>query len=125
MTHLDTHVVVWLHGGHQDRFPARARRALEEGDLVISPMVVLELEYLFEIGRVRKGPNDVLAHLATALGLRLAEDPFPAVIAAASEQRWTRDPFDRVIVGQAALSSARLVTKDATIAAGYSHVVWD
>jgi PIN domain nuclease of toxin-antitoxin system len=40
-------------------------------------------------------------------------------------QSWTRDPFDRIIVSQAALRNAPLVTRDQVIRDHYSQAVWD
>jgi PIN domain nuclease of toxin-antitoxin system len=87
-------------------------------------MALLELEYLHEIGRTRTGASEVLAHLSSTVGLRLAEHPFTAVAYAAARQRWTRDPFDRIIVAQAELAEAPLITKDDTILANYGPARW-
>jgi PIN domain nuclease of toxin-antitoxin system len=37
---------------------------------------------------------------------------------------WTRDPFDRIIVGQAAIRNDLLLSKDETIRAHYNGGVW-
>lgn len=37
---------------------------------------------------------------------------------------WTRDPFDRLIVSQASLREAPLVTKDSDISKNYSGAFW-
>lgn len=125
MIYLDTHVVVWLHAGAVERLSAAAVAAIEQTtDLRISPMVRLELQYLYEIGRVTQPPEPVLAGLAPRLGLRVCTTPFAAVVAAAETLGWTRDPFDRLIVAQAAVHGAALVTKDDVIARHYSAVVW-
>jgi PIN domain nuclease of toxin-antitoxin system len=39
VTHLDTHVVVWLYAGEVERFPDAARAALERDTLAVSPAV--------------------------------------------------------------------------------------
>ena len=39
-------------------------------------------------------------------------------------QSWTRDPFDRIIVAQAALRRTSLITKDAVIRADYNRALW-
>ncbi|MSU25039.1 MAG: hypothetical protein EXS32_14625 [Opitutus sp.] len=52
MIYLDTHVVVWLSAGEVARLGARARVAIETQELRVSPMVLLELQYL----RSRGGP---------------------------------------------------------------------
>jgi predicted nuclease of predicted toxin-antitoxin system len=51
----------------------------------------------------------------------------PALLVAshvAVEQIWTRDPFDRIIVGQAALHQTMLVTKDRAMRKHYPHAFW-
>jgi PIN domain nuclease of toxin-antitoxin system len=55
--------------------------------------------------------------LAVRLGLQVCNLPFVAVIESAIELSWTRDPFDRIIVGQATLNGSARLTKDRTFAA--------
>jgi PIN domain nuclease of toxin-antitoxin system len=122
--HLDTHVVVWLYAGDLSRFPVVARRRIEREELRISPIVALELEYLYEIGRVSEGASEVLPDLARRLGLAQAEGDFAAVVTAARGLTWTRDPFDRLIVGHAVTGGTSLLTKDRTIRQHYRHAIW-
>ena len=124
LTHLDTHVVAWLFAGRADLLSARARTSIEEGDLVISPVVVLELQYLWETKRTTEPASVVVDDLASRIGLGLSQAPFPAVARKAVEMAWTRDPFDRLLVAQAALDGAPLVTKDRTIRNHYAASVW-
>lgn len=124
--YLDTHVVAWLYAQGRDAVPQRVAHLLEESDDIrISPMVRLELQYLFEIGRVGQPPLPVLDTLGSALGLTVCKAVFPAVVREAELQIWTRDPFDRIIVAQASLFDAPLVTKDATIHANYARALWE
>lgn len=44
----------------------------------------------------------MLDALDSALGLTVCKAAFPAIIREAETQTWTRDPFDRLIVAQAA-----------------------
>ena len=54
MMYLDTHAVVALYQGELAVFSRGAVDALEqENDLRISPVALLELEYLFEVKRLR------------------------------------------------------------------------
>lgn len=46
MTYLDTHVVVWLYGGEVAQLSKAARDQIDKDDVLVSPAVVLELEYL-------------------------------------------------------------------------------
>ena len=124
LTYLDSHVVAWLYAGRVDLFTPRALKFIERAELRISPAVVLELEYLHEIGRLGvRGPTVVHA-LAAQLGLRECDLPFSAVVESALDQAWTRDPFDRIIVGHAALAGGRLITKDRIIRRHYRRATW-
>ena len=69
MIYLDTHVVLWLCEGLVERLSKTARRAIEENDLLISPMVRLELQYLFEIKRCKRASHLILSQLQTQIGL--------------------------------------------------------
>ena len=124
MIYLDTHVVAWLFAGRLDHFPEAVRRRLEESELWISPMVALELQYLFEVRRTTEPASVVVEGLQRMIGLKVCDLPFPAVISTAQRQAWTRDPFDRVITAQAALREAPLLTKDELILEHYSRAVW-
>ena len=46
MIHLDTHAVVWLAAGDLDRFEPFVVPLLQQQGCAISPMVMLELDYL-------------------------------------------------------------------------------
>lgn len=123
--YLDTHVVVWLYAQGAAALSERAANEIERaGEIRCSPMVRLEVQYLFEIGRITEPALVVLDALTAALGLRMCDLPFFAVARDAERQTWTRDPFDRLIVAQANVSGAPLVTKDATIHAAYARTVW-
>jgi len=124
MIYLDTHVVAWLYAGRTDLFPSYAMKMLSGEELLISPIVVLELQYLFEIGRVSKKAADVVYDLEKRIGLRTCEHTFSDVVEYAIKQNWTRDPFDRIIVAQASIRSKKIVTKDETISANYKHTIW-
>lgn len=115
VVHLDTHVVCWLYEGRIDLLSPVARDAIEHGELLVSPIIDLELQLLFEIGRIVKGPQTVLDTLTREIGLQMAAPPFMEVVSAARALNWTRDSFDRLIVASAGVASAKLVTKDKLI----------
>lgn len=124
VVHLDTHVVCWLYEGRLDLLSAAAAQAIEDGRLFVSPVVDLELKLLHEIGRILKGPDAVLSALAREIGLEVDAAAFSRVVVMARELSWTRDPFDRLIVAEAMLAGARLVTKDRLIRKHYPAAVW-
>ena len=126
VAYLDTHLVVWLYvQGDRAPITADVRKLLQEADdLRFSPMVRLELEYLFEIERIGADSSAILDELNNSIGLQECDAPFAAVVAAGLEQKWTRDPFDRLIVAQAAIREAPLLTKDEAIRRHYARAVW-
>jgi PIN domain nuclease of toxin-antitoxin system len=124
LIYLDTHVAAWLYAGHADLLSKRVRTLIDAEELRISPAVILELQYLQEIGRMTVGANVVVQSLSAQLDLHVCDLPFAAVIESALGQSWTRDPFDRMIVGQATLNGSTLVTKDRTIRRHYGNAVW-
>jgi len=124
LIYLDTHVVAWLYAGRVDLLSRHAMHLVNDEDLGISPAVVLELEYLHETRRIAVGGNTVVQGLAAQLGLHVCDLPFSAVVESALGQRWTRDPFDRIIAAQAALAGSALLTKDRTIRKHYRQATW-
>lgn len=124
MIYLDTHVVAWLYAGRIDLFPSYVQKIISSDKLLISPIVALELQYLFEVGRVSKKSTDVLFDLGKRIGLKTCEHPLNEVIENAIKQKWTRNPFDRIIVAQASIHSTKIATKDETIRENYKHTIW-
>lgn len=122
--YLDTHVAVWLYEGRVELISPRLRALIEDESALLSPIVALELAYLFETGRMSAPAGSLLQTLGRDLGIRLCDLPFAGVVTAALRQSWTRDPFDRIIVAQAAMRRAPLITRDATIRAHYHRALW-
>ncbi|MBZ5576047.1 MAG: type II toxin-antitoxin system VapC family toxin [Acidobacteriia bacterium] len=123
--YLDTHVAVWLHDGLVERLSAAAKREIENNDLLISPMVLLEFQYLRERKRIRVDAGELYAYLNATFGIGLCTVPFPAVAQEALSVTWTADPFDRIIVAQAQSNrAAPLVTADVQIRRNYERAVW-
>jgi len=125
MIYLDTHAAVWLYSGDLQLFSERACQLIEENDLLVSPMVLLELQYLFEIKRITVEPTVLFDFLAESIGLQKCRASFARVIAEAMRISWTRDPFDRIITATAAVHQAVLLTKDETIRQQYELAAWD
>jgi PIN domain nuclease of toxin-antitoxin system len=121
---LDTHAVVWLYAGEIERFTPEGQALLESEQLTVSPIVQLELTFLHEIGRLRMGGADVLGDLESRVRLYVVNQPFIAVVQAAASISWTRDPFDRLIVGDALAANCQLLTKDDTIREHLSLALW-
>jgi PIN domain nuclease of toxin-antitoxin system len=125
MIYLDTHVVVWLYADRGVRLSNTARRIIEEShSILISPMVLLELDFLHEIKRITCGSKPVFAYLNEHIHLKICKKPFHTIVIQAADQSWTRDPFDRLITAHAALDGNILITKDETIRSNYANSTW-
>lgn len=125
IAYLDTNVVVWLAQGNLARISRKAQRVLERAELLVSPMALVELEYLYEVNRTTLPARDVLRKIEHELGVRVCDLPFPDVANVATGEKWTRDPFDRMIVAQAKANGlSHLVSADEEIQAHYPRTVW-
>lgn len=123
--YLDTHILVWLYQDGAARLTPQGMRAVEAAEqLLISPMVELELTYLHEIARINCPAMTILDSLRRDIGLETCKQPFAAVIGAALALEWTRDPFDRIIVAQAAHRESPLLTADQNIRGHYTAALW-
>lgn len=121
MIMLDTHIAVALYEGRVSGLSARAKRALNREPATISPAVLLELELLHEIGRLRFGGKLISQYLSSQLGIELAHEKLSEVAEAALALVFTRDPFDRLIVAHALVKKSPLVTLDKRIQANYAR----
>ncbi len=50
--YLDTHVAIWLYDGLAEKLSPSAKKQIDGNDLLISPMVLLEFQYLYDRKRV-------------------------------------------------------------------------
>ncbi len=125
IAYLDTNVVVWLAQGDLRRISPKAQALLEQADLLISPMVLVELEYLHEVQRILLSSREVLLKIEHELGVRVCDLPFPRIANMVIDEKWTRDPFDRTIVAHAKANGlAVLITADEEIRKHYLKAIW-
>ena len=107
---LDTHVVLWWHAGDR-RLSAAAREAVERADLAyVSAASGWEVALKLGTGKLRlEVPFDdiVVRNGVTELGVTLRHARQLAVVPMRH-----RDPFDRMLVAQAMVEGATLVSRD-------------
>ena len=124
MVQIDTCVAVWLYEGKKEKLSPPAIDLIENQVCQFSPMVRLELQYMFEIGRNEHDAPTVLDILRAQLGLDESRTDFSLVVLAALPLSWTRDPFDRLIAAQAICDDAVLITTDRTIRKHCPNALW-
>lgn len=105
---LDTSAVLFLLAGHR----RASRLRPHAGRLRFTPLALLELQFLQEVGR-GVFTTDRPADAVTADPRWAVDDPpLTSLIRHALELSWTRDPFDRLIAAHALFRGWRLATAD-------------
>jgi len=122
---IDTHVVLWLYVGAIEKMSVTAQQNIETNQLLISPIVLLELQYLFEIKKVLVNSEEIYEYLSAKIGLKIEEkEPWSKIIKKSIKLDWTRDPFDRLITAHSDLLQCNLITKDSLILSNFARAVW-
>jgi PIN domain nuclease of toxin-antitoxin system len=119
---LDTHAVLWWHEGDR-RLGRTARRAIESAETVwVSAACGWEVAIKMALGKLRVEAtvaDIVRSNHFTELPVALAHCERFALL----ELRH-RDPFDRMLVAQAMVEGATLVTRDSALGAYGVPVLW-
>ncbi len=125
IAYLDTQVVIWLTQGSLKRISHEAQSLIRGSDLLVSPMVILEVELLYEKSRIKLTWRDILTKLEPEIGLTVCDLRFDRIANSAVAEHWTHDPFDRLIVANAKANGlAYLISADEDIRRNYQRAVW-
>lgn len=127
MIFLDTHVVIWLYEGNVEKFSPKVKKLLDTTErLVYSPIVKLELFFLYEVKKIKVHPLEILTALKPHNIIEYISDTddLYGSVSTCVDCKWTRDPFDRLIVGQSKLQDESLITKDRNIRKYYKNAIW-
>lgn len=108
---LDTNAVLWSLVGHVRAGALHAR----PWRLYLSPVTLLEIQFLIEVGRISAVDANALENIETDPRWQLDSPSTDALFKAAIGLAWTRDPFDRLIAAHALLRGWRLATGDRRI----------
>jgi PIN domain nuclease of toxin-antitoxin system len=117
---LDTHFILWIVTASRrlSRFPWLKRYL----PWVISPVSILEIQFLAEAGKV-----DLRAGFFEALRgdprFVLDEPPFAGLVEEALPLAWTRDPFDRLLAAHSGLRRTPLCSIDDLVIAHHPLLV--
>lgn len=127
IVHLDTHVIARLYAGLDNKIARAARTLMARADqLVVSQFVVLELDDMIDLRRIKNVSVDrLIDQLSSQFPMATSSAPLADVIANARSIEWTKDPMDRLIVANAMADGARLITADEKIRAHFKDAVWD
>ena len=125
---LDTHIVLWLLVDAEALRSARSLLLDPENDKFVSVVSLWEIAIKYRLCRGRL--DDMPLDAATAYGMIeeaglhiLPVTAAHAVSVGTLPLEGHADPFDRVLVAQAAAESMRLVTRDAKLAGYGEHVL--
>ncbi len=111
---LDTHVVLWAITGDATLGAEFLDRLRHDPDIFLSPVSLWEITIKQAAGRLA-GPPD-LAGRVRDMGFRELPVTHVHAIAAGRLPLHHRDPFDRMLVAQAATEGLTLASRDASIA---------
>lgn len=124
-SYIDTQIAVWIALGELDRLSTAATQHIRNANLLISPAVVLELEFLYEIKRFTLRAQDITRKLEHEVGARVCGLGFAEIVAVSLDEKWTRDSFDRLIVAHAKANGlSPLVSADRMIHQNYVRAIW-
>ena len=114
---LDTHFLIWttLQSKRLEQF-SWLGRYLPWG---VSPVSLLELQYLSEVGRLRVSQPDFTDTLLRDRRFVVDEVPLMALIRRAFPLSWTRDPFDRLLAAHSSARRVPLCTVDRLMVANH------
>jgi PIN domain nuclease of toxin-antitoxin system len=125
IAYLDTDVVVWLAQGSLELISPRAAALINAASLLISSMVLVELELRHEKSRIELPTRDIERKILHTNAVQVCNLPFPSIANAALDEKWTRDPFDRLIVANAKANGfAWLISADELMRKHYPRTVW-
>ncbi|MDO4251072.1 MAG: PIN domain-containing protein [Moraxella sp.] len=122
--YLDTHAVIWLVNGELQKFGQTALNYMANCPLKISPMVKFELQYLYEIKRLQKSPDEIIREITQKASFEICQKSWLDIVNVALTCDFTRDAFDRLIVAHAMLDNSILISKDEKLTCHYNNCVW-
>ncbi len=123
---LDTHAFLWFMAG-DDRLSRKARVAMESEDaeLFLSAASVWEMAIKASLGRLTLSMS-VADYVVEKIddGFRMLPIEWAHTAAVQELAFHHRDPFDRLLIAQAAAEKIPIVTGDRIFSAYGVHVVW-
>jgi PIN domain nuclease of toxin-antitoxin system len=117
---LDTHALIWWDAG---TLPVSVNRRIQRAsEVFVSAATAWEIAIKAGLGRLRMTSS--VAKVAAAYGFRELPVTFAHAHHLLTLPPVHRDPFDRLLVAQAATEGLTLVSKDGALASYGVTVVW-
>lgn len=109
---LDTHALLWWLAG-DERLGPKARAAIEDpvNEVLVSHVSLWEIAIKIGIGKLRLDVGEAVAAIR-ARGVEELGLTAPHLVTLAALERRHRDPFDHMLVAQAIVEGATLMTED-------------
>ena len=107
-----------------DKLTQTAKEAIDESELLISQMVRLELQYIYEIGRIKVRADTIISSLSKTIGLKISDIEYNQIMEEALKIRWARDVFDRLLVAEAKALKHGFISADTKIQSHFKQTIW-
>jgi PIN domain nuclease of toxin-antitoxin system len=123
---LDTHSFIWW-DSEPERLPKASRVALGDpaNDVLLSVVVLWEMQIKQTIGKLEfRAPLAKLVEDQEANDVHVLPVTLPHVLALGALPLRHRDPFDRLLVAQAQVEGAAVVTRDSAFADYPVKTLW-
>ena len=110
---LDTHFLLWIvQESHRlDAYPW----VFNYSPLCISPISIIELQFLAEVGKIKLDLNGLMNGLKQDHRFRLDDVPLMELVSEAVHLTWARDPFDRLLTAHSLARRLALCSVDSVI----------
>jgi PIN domain nuclease of toxin-antitoxin system len=121
---LDTHVLLWLLADAEDEIPGDAQEALQDvsNEVLLTSICFFEIAVKTSVGKLAMPSG--WARSASRLGFSAMPVTSEHAVAVADLPLHHRDPFDRLLVAQATVEGATVVTADPKLAAYDVPILW-
>ena len=107
---LDTHLLLWALA-QPSKLPAAARKQIDSAEVFVSAASIWEVSIKSALGKLKADPRTVLAAIEPS-GFNLLAITGEHAAKVAELPRHHDDPFDRILVAQAAVEPMILLTND-------------
>ncbi len=124
---LDTHAFIWW-DSEPAKLSAQALALCQDrrNVLLLSVVSIWEMQIKLQLGKFRQSLplKEIIEAQQQTNGIEILPVTLPHVLAIEQLPPYHKDPFDRLLVAQAIVEEAALVSGDQTIARYAVRVVW-